>query len=62
VSTDLERLLAAAADDSNQPLHTDVDDILARGRRSVRRSRIASASTAPARPSTKSSSCAMLVA
>jgi hypothetical protein len=46
VSTDLERLLAAAADDSNQPLHTDVDDILARGRRSVRRSRIASASTA----------------
>ncbi|WP_328520665.1 hypothetical protein [Kribbella sp. NBC_00359] len=46
MSTDLERLLAAAADDSDQPLHTDVGDILVRARRSVRKSRIAAASTA----------------
>lgn len=46
MSNDIERLLAAAADDTDQPLHTDIDDILARGRRSVRRTRIAVASTA----------------
>ncbi len=46
MSTDLERLLAAAADDSDQPLHTDVGDVLVRARRSVRKSRIAAASTA----------------
>lgn len=46
MSTDIERLLAAAADDSDQPLHTDVDDILVRARRSVRKSRIAAVSTA----------------
>jgi len=46
MSTDLERLLAAAADDTDQPLHTDVDEILVRGRRSVRKSRIATVSTA----------------
>ena len=46
MSTDIERLLAAAADDSDQPLHTDVDDILVRARRSVRKSRIATVSTA----------------
>jgi hypothetical protein len=46
VSTDIERLLAAAADDSDQPLHTDVGDVLVRARRSVRRGRIAAASTA----------------
>jgi hypothetical protein len=46
MSTDIERLLSAAADDSDQPLHTDVDDILVRARRSVRKSRIATVSTA----------------
>ncbi|MGY4765934.1 hypothetical protein ACXC9Q_03340 [Kribbella sp. CWNU-51] len=46
MSTDIERLLAAAADDSDQPLHTDVGDILVRARRSVRKGRIAAASTA----------------
>jgi hypothetical protein len=46
VSIDIERLLAAAADDSDQPLHSDVDDILIRARRSVRKSRIAAVSTA----------------
>ncbi|MFC9688942.1 hypothetical protein ACFTSF_10410 [Kribbella sp. NPDC056951] len=46
MSNDIERLLATAADDTDQPLHTDIDDILARGRRSVRRTRIAVASTA----------------
>ncbi|GAB3922549.1 hypothetical protein GCM10029976_011300 [Kribbella albertanoniae] len=45
MSNDIERMLAAAADDTDQPLHTDIDDILTRGRRSVRRSRIAIAST-----------------
>ena len=46
MSNDIERLLAAAADDTDRPLHTDIDAILARGRRSVRRGRIAVASTA----------------
>ncbi|MEU4287132.1 hypothetical protein AB0E63_02825 [Kribbella sp. NPDC026596] len=46
MSTDIERMLAAAADDSDRPLHTDVDDILVRARRSVRRGRIATVSTA----------------
>jgi hypothetical protein len=46
MSTDIERLLAAAADDSDRPPQTDVDDILVRARRSVRRGRIATVSTA----------------
>ncbi|MET9273084.1 hypothetical protein [Kribbella sp. NPDC003557] len=46
MSTDIERLLAAAADDTDQPLGTDVDDLLSRARRSVRRTRIATVSTA----------------
>ena len=46
MSTDIERLLAAAADDSDQPLHTDVEDLLVRARRSVRKGRIATISTA----------------
>ncbi|GAA0585350.1 hypothetical protein HPO96_10400 [Kribbella sandramycini] len=46
MSNDIERLLAAAADDTDRPLHTDLDNILARGRRSVRRGRIAIASAA----------------
>ena len=40
MSTDIERLLAAAADDSDQPLHTDVEDLLVRARRSVRKGRM----------------------
>ncbi|MEV0285199.1 hypothetical protein AB0H36_13905 [Kribbella sp. NPDC050820] len=43
---DIERLLDAASDDADQPLRHSVDDILVRGRRSVRRGRIAVASTA----------------
>jgi hypothetical protein len=46
VSNDIERLLAAAADDADQPLQTDVEDILIRARRSVRRTRIATITTA----------------
>ena len=46
MSTDIERLLAAAADDADQPLTTDVDDLLVRARRSVRKTRIATVSTA----------------
>jgi hypothetical protein len=46
MTTDIERLLAAAADDSDQPLTTDVDDLLVRARRSVRKTRIATVSTA----------------
>ena len=46
MSTDIERLLAAAADDTDQPLTTDVDDLLVRARRSVRKTRIATVSTA----------------
>ncbi|WP_433002906.1 hypothetical protein [Kribbella sp. CA-294648] len=44
--TDLEDLLAAAADDTDRPTRYTVDDIVRRGRRSVRRSRIAIVSTA----------------
>lgn len=44
--TDLEDLLAAAADDTDRPVRHTVDDIVRRGRRSVRRSRIAIVSTA----------------
>ncbi|GAA1595805.1 MULTISPECIES: hypothetical protein [Kribbella] len=46
MSTDIERLLAAAADDTDRPLSTDVDDLLVRARRSVRKTRIATVSTA----------------
>ncbi|GAB2645363.1 hypothetical protein [Kribbella swartbergensis] len=46
MSTDIERLLAAAADDSDRPLQTDIDTILTRGRRSVRSRRIAAVTTA----------------
>jgi hypothetical protein len=46
MTTDIERLLAAAADDSDQPLRTDIDAILVRGRRSVRNRRIATVTTA----------------
>ena len=43
--SDIEKLLAAASDDADQPLQHSVDDIVRRGRRSVRRRRIATAST-----------------
>ncbi|WP_433157621.1 hypothetical protein [Kribbella sp. CA-247076] len=43
--SDIERLLTAASDDTDQPLHHSVDDIVRRGRRSVRRRRIATAGT-----------------
>jgi hypothetical protein len=46
MSTEIERLLAAAADDTDQPLTTDVDDLLVRARRSVRNTRIATVATA----------------
>ncbi len=46
MSNDIQRLLAAAADDSDQPLRTDVGDIVARGRRSARNRRIATVTTA----------------
>ncbi|MFI5735753.1 hypothetical protein ACIA49_36920 [Kribbella sp. NPDC051587] len=46
MSNDIERLLTAAADDTDQPLNTDIDAILARGRRSVRRGRLAAGATA----------------
>ncbi|MGZ0145480.1 hypothetical protein ACXJJ3_00310 [Kribbella sp. WER1] len=46
MSTDIERLLAAAADDPDQPPTTDIDNLLVQARRSVRRTRIATASTA----------------
>lgn len=46
MSADIENLLAAAADDTDQPSRYSVDDIVQRGRRSVRRSRIAIVSTA----------------
>jgi hypothetical protein len=46
IDRDIDRLLAAAADDTDRPLTTDVDEVLARARRSVRRSRIATLSTA----------------
>ncbi|MFD7155404.1 hypothetical protein ACFV9C_12435 [Kribbella sp. NPDC059898] len=41
MSHDIEHLLAAAADDSDQPLTTDVGELVERGRRSVRRRRVA---------------------
>ncbi|TDW22214.1 hypothetical protein [Kribbella kalugense] len=46
MNNDIEHLLATAADDTDRPLKTDVDDLLVRARRSVRRTRIAAASTA----------------
>ncbi|HWD77291.1 MAG TPA: hypothetical protein VG497_00360, partial [Kribbella sp.] len=46
MNTDIERLLAAAADDGDQPLTTDVDQLLTRARRSVRRGRLVTVSTA----------------
>lgn len=46
MNNDIEHLLATAADDTDRPLTTDVDDLLIRARRSVRRTRIATASTA----------------
>jgi hypothetical protein len=46
VNNDIEHLLATAADDTDRPLDTDVDDLLIRARRSVRRTRIAAFSTA----------------
>lgn len=46
MNTDLERLLSAAADDTDRPLNTDVDALLIRARRSVRTTRIATVSTA----------------
>lgn len=44
--SDIDELLAAAADDTDRPLRYSVDDIVQRGRHSVRRRRIASVSTA----------------
>ncbi|MER7247108.1 hypothetical protein [Kribbella sp. NPDC000426] len=46
MNNDIEHLLATAADDTDRPLTTDVDHLLVRARRSVRRTRIATASTA----------------
>lgn len=46
MNNDIEHLLATAADDTDRPLDTDVDGLLVRARRSVRRTRIAAASTA----------------
>lgn len=46
MNNDIEHLLATAADDTDRPLTTDVDDLLIRARRSVRRTRIATATTA----------------
>lgn len=46
MSNDIERLLADAADDSDQPMHTTVDDLLTRARRSARHRRLATAATA----------------
>ena len=44
--TDIDHLLAAAADDTDRPLPYSVDDIVERGRRSVRNHRIATIATA----------------
>jgi hypothetical protein len=44
--TDIDELLAAAADDTDRPLRYSVDDIVEQGRRSVRQRRIAAVSTA----------------
>ncbi|MEV6414943.1 hypothetical protein [Kribbella sp. NPDC051718] len=46
MSKDIEDLLAAAADDADQPLRNSVDDIVQRGRRSVRHRRLAAIATA----------------
>jgi hypothetical protein len=46
VSTDIERLLAEAADDSDQPMHSTVDNLLIKARRSVRHRRIATITAA----------------
>ncbi|MEV4262341.1 hypothetical protein [Kribbella sp. NPDC049584] len=46
MNNEIEHLLATAADDTDRPLNTDIDDLLIRARRSVRRTRIATASTA----------------
>ncbi|HZX01327.1 hypothetical protein [Kribbella sp.] len=46
MSPDIEHLLAAAADDSDQPHGTDIDALLLRARRSARKARFATASTA----------------
>jgi hypothetical protein len=46
MSREIEDLLTTAADDSGRPLRGSVDDIVQRGRRSVRNRRIAAASTA----------------
>ncbi|MEV8371209.1 hypothetical protein AB0P21_00630 [Kribbella sp. NPDC056861] len=46
MSREIEDLLTTAADDSGRPLTGSVDDIVRRGRRSVRHRRIAAASTA----------------
>ncbi|WP_371402514.1 hypothetical protein OHA10_32045 [Kribbella sp. NBC_00662] len=46
MNNDIEHLLATAADDTDRPLTTDVDDLLVRARRSVRRTRVATAATA----------------
>ncbi|WP_432874523.1 hypothetical protein ACQPYH_22310 [Kribbella sp. CA-245084] len=46
MNNDIEHMLATAADDTDRPLNTDVDDLLIRARRSVRRTRIATVSTA----------------
>ncbi|MFF0342974.1 hypothetical protein [Kribbella sp. NPDC004875] len=46
MTTDLERRLAEAADDTDRPLHLSVDDLVHRGRRSVRRRRIAAIASA----------------
>ncbi|MFF0267811.1 hypothetical protein [Kribbella sp. NPDC004536] len=45
MTIDIERLLATAADDSDQPLTTHVGDLVQRGRRSVRRRRVATLAT-----------------
>jgi hypothetical protein len=44
--TDIEDLLTTAADDSDQPLRYSVDDIVRRGRRTVRTRRLATVATA----------------
>ncbi|GAA2803346.1 hypothetical protein [Kribbella solani] len=45
MSDDIERLLAAAADDTDRPLNTSADEIVVRARRSARGTRIAAIST-----------------
>ncbi|GAA1584136.1 hypothetical protein GCM10009804_45600 [Kribbella hippodromi] len=45
MSNDIERLLANAADDTDQPLNTSPGEIVGRARRSARKARIATIST-----------------